>query len=102
MLKREGIESWFEGPSIRWGIGSPRILVAADQLDQAREIAARPIPQEIVDQFKVEVPEFEAPTCPKCGAEDPVLENADPVNSWLCEACGEQWTEPTPDTHGEG
>jgi hypothetical protein len=38
-------------------------------------------------------PEFEPPRCPQCGAEDPVLEGVDPFNTWLCEACGKQWTE---------
>ena len=40
------------------------------------------------------MPEFEAPKCPKCGAEDPVLESVEPTNTWLCEACGKRWTEP--------
>jgi hypothetical protein len=101
MLRRKGIESWVEAPSVRWGISYPRVLVAADQLDQAREVASRPIPQEIVDQFKIEVQEFVAPKCPRCGAEDPVLEGADPVNAWLCEGCGKQWTDPAPALNGD-
>ena len=103
VLKRAGIESWVEQPRSRYSmdIGSPRVLVAADQLDEAREIAARPIPQEIVDQFRMDVPEFEAPKCPKCGAEDPVLEGVDPFNSWLCETCGKQWTESAGDLNGK-
>jgi tRNA(Ile2) C34 agmatinyltransferase TiaS len=72
----------------------PRVVVAADQLEQAREIAARPIPQEIIDEFNAPPEEYKPPVCPKCGAEDPVLESADPVNSWLCESCGEQWSDP--------
>jgi hypothetical protein len=97
-LKQAGIESWVEGPRTysRYSgadISSPRVMVAADQLEEAREIAAKPIPKEIVEQSKMDVPEFEAPVCPKCGAEDPVLEGVDPVNSWLCEACGNEWTE---------
>ena len=68
-------------------------MVAADQLDQAREIAARPIPKEIVEQSKMQTPEFEPPVCPNCGAGDPVLESVDPVNSWRCEACGKEWSE---------
>jgi hypothetical protein len=97
-LWRAGIESWIEGPGFKvsMDILNPRILVAADQLDQARQIIAQPIPQSIVDECKIETPEFEFPVCPKCGAEDPVLESADPVNSWLCEECGARWTEQTP------
>jgi hypothetical protein len=100
MLRRAGIESWIDGPrgsyspySGELDLRTPRVLVAADQIDQAREIAARPIPQEIVEQSKMQTPEFEPPVCPKCGAEDPVLENADPANAWKCEACEYEWTE---------
>jgi hypothetical protein len=98
-LWRAGIESWIEGPGSRYsrGLSNPRILVAADQLDQAREIIAQPIPQAIVDECKAGVSEFKPPVCPKCGAEDPVLENADPVNSWLCEECGAQWADSPPE-----
>jgi transposase-like protein len=75
------------------GINYPRILVAADQLEQAREVAARPIPQSIVELSKMPPEEYEPPVCPKCGAEDPLLEGVDPVNSWLCESCDHQWTD---------
>jgi hypothetical protein len=93
VLRQAGIESWIEGVGSRNGVGEPRVVVAADQLDEAREIAARPIPQEIVDLSHMDMPEFEPPECPHCGAEDPMLESVDPVNTWLCEACGKQWTE---------
>jgi ribosomal protein L37AE/L43A len=99
VLRREGIESWIEPPGS--GIVYPRVLVAADELDEAREIAARPIPQEIVELSHMEVPEFEAPKCPKCGAEDPVLEAVEPANAWLCEVCGKQWTEPAANLSGK-
>jgi hypothetical protein len=91
-LKRAGIESWVETASAGLG-GYLRIQVAADQLEQAIEITSQPIPQDILDQYREKVPEYETPKCPKCGAEDPVLEAVDPVNAWLCEACGKQWTE---------
>lgn len=91
VLRRAGIDSWVEGH--RHDLSNPRVLVAADQLEQAREIAARPIPQEILDEFNAPPEEYKPPVCPQCGAEDPVLESVDPVNSWLCESCGEQWSE---------
>ena len=94
VLRLAGIESWIEGPGSRRSAGEPRVIVAADQLEEAREIAARPIPQEIVELSQMEMPEFEPPNCPLCGAEDPVLESVEPVNAWLCETCGKQWTEP--------
>jgi ribosomal protein L37AE/L43A len=101
VLRQAGIESWIEGPGSRRSLGNPRVAVAADQLEEAREIAARPIPQEIVDLSRMEEPVFEAPRCPKCGAEDPVLEAVEPANAWLCEGCGHQWTEPAADLDGK-
>jgi len=76
------------------------VVVAADQLEQAIEIANQPIPKEIVEESKAEVPEYVPPSCPKCGAEDPVLESAEPTNAWLCEACGAQWSDPEADADG--
>jgi ribosomal protein L37AE/L43A len=101
MLKRAGIDSWVETPSGRSSVSTPRVVVAADQLDEAIKVARRPIPQEIVDETKMEVPEYEPPKCPSCGDEDPTLESAEPTNSWLCEVCGKQWTEPAIDATGE-
>jgi hypothetical protein len=98
-LRQAGIESWIEGPRSRYSHDprNPQILVAADQLEQAREVIARGIPQAIVEAFKAEPEEFRPPVCPKCGAEDPLLESAEPTNSWLCEECGNQWTDPAPE-----
>jgi hypothetical protein len=81
-----------------YGLVYPRVYVAADQLDQARLIAAKPIPREIVDEEKEEPPEFVEPKCPKCGSDDVVLEGVDPANIWRCEQCDEQWTETMPKT----
>ncbi len=92
-LRRGGVESWIRMPNAL----NPGVLVAADQLDQAREIAARPIPQEIIDESMEEVPEFKAPVCPKCGAADPALEGVDPVNTWHCESCDYEWTDSVED-----
>ena len=98
-LRRAGIESWIDGPGpysplAELDLTSPRILVAADELDQARIIAAQPIPQDIIDESRIKVPEFQLPTCPTCGTADPLLEGIDPVNLWRCEMCGRQWTDP--------
>jgi len=101
-LTRAGIENWIEAvPGFEIGIGNPRVLVAADQLDQAQAIAAIPIPQEIIDESKEEVPEFVEPKCPKCGSDDVVLEGVDPENTWRCEQCNEQWTQAMPKTDSE-
>jgi ribosomal protein S27AE len=105
-LRQAGIESWIDGPQRSYpplsdlDMRSPRVLVAADQLDQARLVAAKPIQGEIVGQSKTQPPEFEPPVCPSCGAGDPLLEGVDPVNSWQCGACGREWTEPIGDLAG--
>jgi ribosomal protein S27E len=109
-LRRAGIDSWiqFEGYTISFAPttenrsthGSMQILVAADQFDEARMIAAEPIPQEIVDELRAEIPEFVEPKCPKCGSTDVVLENVDPENTWRCEQCEAEWTETLPKADG--
>ncbi|MDR3792775.1 MAG: hypothetical protein P4L03_05270 [Terracidiphilus sp.] len=88
-LGKAGIESWLEARR-----EYPRVLVAADELDAAREVANRPIPQEIVDELTQGVPEFELGSCPACHAPDPILEDVEPTNQWLCEACGHRWSDP--------
>jgi ribosomal protein L37AE/L43A len=95
VLRQAGIESWIDRPGYYEapGIGDRRIVVAADQLEKACAILAKPIPEEIVEQSKMEIPDYEPPVCPSCGAKEPILESADPVNSWRCERCGKQWTE---------
>ena len=92
-LRRAGIESWVTGSRAPWGMSGPRVQVAADQLEQAQAIVARPIPREVIEDSHQEVPEFELPVCAKCGAEDTLLESTDPVNAWLCDACGARWSD---------
>ena len=82
VLRRAGIEAWSSGPSSSFGSQTTRIMVAADQLDEAKQILLRPIPQDVIDQSKVKVEDFVPPTCPKCGAEDPLLESVEPANAW--------------------
>ena len=66
VLRQAGIESWIEVPGSRDGheYGNPRIVVAADQLEKALEIISQPIPQEIVEQSKMQVPDYVPPVCP--------------------------------------
>jgi hypothetical protein len=101
-LRRAGIDSWIDQPTSRFFVRNPRVMVAADQLEQARAIAAQPIPQDIVEELKKEETEepqdFEFPVCPKCKAEDPTLESVEPSNNWLCESCGYSWSDPNPDS----
>ncbi len=96
-LRRAGIENWIKryNPFTQFETTGPSVLVAADQLEPARAIAALPIPQDIIEESQLKVPEFVLPTCPACGStEDVVLESADPVNSWVCDACGAEWNDP--------
>lgn len=96
VLRRAGIDSWIEAPSYgALDLNGPRVVVAADQLEQARAIASRPIPQDIIDDSKIELPEFETPHCPTCGSADPLLMSVEPVNTWQCELCGKEWTDST-------
>jgi hypothetical protein len=122
-LRRAGIESWIEAPQTSMQYGAfelvyPRIVVAADQLEDAREIAAQPIPQDIVDQSRQlsqPAQEYESPRCPGCGASDPVQLGEDEIededspeekakretpkqdapacNRWKCEVCEREWTD---------
>jgi predicted Zn-ribbon and HTH transcriptional regulator len=93
VLRRAGIESWTDAPRRGLDMRSVQVLVAADQLEEAKQILLQPIPQDIVDQSKVKVEDFVPPSCPKCGAEDPLLESVEPTNTWRCENCGAQWTD---------
>jgi hypothetical protein len=106
MLRRARIDSWIQHSGTRYivpwldtGVGDFQINVAADQLDPAQTIAALPIPQDILDELKEQAAhaEYELPTCPKCGAPDPILESVEPSNNWLCESCDNTWSDPIPE-----
>lgn len=98
VLRRAGIESWIEGSqsSDSLDVRRPQVIVAADQLEEARAVLAKPIPQDVIDQSRVKVEDFVPPACPKCGAADPLLESVEPSNTWRCENCGARWSEPQP------
>jgi len=97
VLAKAGIECWVEGVRGGSGLPYPRVLVAADELDAARALADQPIPQEVFDELSQEVPEFDPGTCPACHTPDPVLEDVEPTNQWLCENCGHRWSDPLPE-----
>jgi len=101
VLRQAGIDSWIQ-QAREFGRRNARVMVAADQLDQAQAVAAQFVPQKIAEDATEEVPEFVEPKCPKCGSEDVVLEGVDPENIWRCEQCDEQWTETAPAIAGEG
>ncbi len=101
VLRQVGIDSWIQ-QAREFGRRNARVMVAADQLDQAQAIAAQFVPQMIAEDATEEEPEFVEPKCPKCGSDDVVLEGVDPENTWRCEQCDEQWTETAPAIAGEG
>jgi len=96
-LRRAGIQSWVNRPQFPSDLRGSIVLVAADQLDEARAVIANPIPQDIIDESREEIPVYAPPTCPACGAVDPILMATDPSNSWECESCGKEWTDPVDD-----
>jgi ribosomal protein L37AE/L43A len=108
-LRRAGIESWIERQGSKYAIpwvdefmtGDLQVQVAADELEAARAVASQPIPQDIIEESETEIPEYKVPKCPKCGAEDPILEAVEPSNTWRCEQCDAQWTETAPAIAGE-
>ncbi len=106
-LKRAGIECWVERPSAytvhaEFEEAPPQVLVAADQLDEARKVLEQPIPADIVEESRLGLPEYQVPVCPVCGAPDPILEAVDPVNSWICETCGAEWADPAENDEPSG
>jgi len=107
MLDRAKIESWLFDPArevaTRLLDRIPfRILVAADQLDEARKIIAQPIPQDILEESQMDIPAYVIPRCPACGDPDPTLLEDEQSNRWSCEICGKEWTEleKLPEEHG--
>ena len=97
--RQAGLDGLVKEPQ-EFGRRYAHVVVAADQLEQARAIATQPIPQEIVYGEAEAEPEFVEPECPKCGSNDVVLEGVDPKNRWRCEECGEQWLAELPQAEG--
>ncbi len=93
-LRRAGIESWVTGSRSTWDVSGPRVQVAADQLEQAQAVLASPIPQEVIEESQMKCRNSSCLGVRQCGASDPLLESADPVNTWLCETCGAEWSDP--------
>lgn len=96
VLNDAGIESRLEVPANAMDLTSPRVQVPADQQERAAAVLAKPIPQEIREAAAGRVEDFEPPKCPRCRAEDPLLEAADHTNRWSCEACGWVWEDDLP------
>lgn len=91
MLRAEGIECDVVLPQ-GLDMRAPRVAVAPADVERAATFLAKPIPEE----FRVMVrtrDQFEVPTCPSCGAADPLLEEIEPTNKWRCEVCDRVWVD---------
>ena len=98
MLRRAGIESWVQRPGARYFVAWVDELGVRRHSDQRRSRstgassrshrATHPAGHHRRVKQENEAPAYEIPACPKCGAEDPTLESAEPSNNWLCESCG--------------
>jgi hypothetical protein len=91
MLRTEGIECEVMLPQ-GLDMRAPRVAVAPTDVERAAILLAKPIPEE----FRVMVrtrDQFEVPTCPGCGATDPLLEEIEPTNKWRCEVCDRVWVD---------
>ena len=99
VLYREGIDSWVDNEKSpgRHGLRYPEVLVAPDQLEKARRIAAQPIPQGILNDAKnLQSEDFVAPRCPRCKSEEVLLVTTEPTNQWQCDECGAKWSDRVP------
>jgi hypothetical protein len=96
VLQRAGIESWARGATADnyQLMMRPRVMVAAEQLEEAQSIIVQPIPQDIIDESKLEIPEYQLPHCARCQDQEPTLIATEPSNQWLCESCGNEWRDP--------
>jgi hypothetical protein len=95
-LYRGGVDAWIQNEKSpgRHGLRYSELLVAPDQLDEARRIAAQPLPQDILDAANAPpLEDFVPPACPKCHSENSLLEGSEPTNSWRCDDCGYEWSE---------
>jgi ribosomal protein L37AE/L43A len=77
-----------------WPIMAIPIYFLLMYLESLRIEHAKSISHKIIQQSKMHIPDYDPPVCPNCGDADPLLESADLINSWRCESCGKQWTDP--------
>ena len=91
MLRAEGIECEVMLPR-DLDMRAPRVAVAPADAERAATSLSEPIPEE----FRILVrtrDQFVVPTCPGCGATDPLLEEIEPTNKWRCEVCDRVWVD---------
>jgi hypothetical protein len=89
-LTAEGIEAIVVSPGRANG---PRVVVKPKDAERASEILSAPPSEALTDETTAASAEYDIPRCPACESEEIVLESVDPVNQWLCDACGHTWLE---------
>jgi len=94
-LEESGIDS-FKVPQAGLYEGAC-VVVKPSDAERAAVLLSQPLPERLMDEPAIEAKDFVAPSCPKCGGLDPLLESADPTNEWLCEECGHTWADPAPE-----
>jgi hypothetical protein len=97
VLEQENIDFVVTRPREILDRSFPQLLVAAEDLDRARIALAKPIEEATRQQAELDLAVGDYPTilCPSCSTADPLLESVDPGNQWLCESCGNRWSDPT-------
>jgi hypothetical protein len=94
ILRSAGIESMVPSSEIS-AIDTPRLIVAPDDANAAQRILTSA--RLVASEAGSDGPDaFVEPTCPNCGAPDPLLESVEPTNQWRCEACNHLWSDPEP------
>ena len=91
MLRAEGIKCEVMLPQAL-DMRAPRVAVAPADAERAAALLAKPIPEEFREMVRTR-DQFEIPTCPGCGAADPLLEEIEPTNKWRCEVCDRVWVD---------
>jgi hypothetical protein len=92
-LTGEGIEAIVvSASSAKVDHRGPRVVVAPKDAERAAAILSGPSTDKLIAEADT-TEEFALPRCPSCGAEETLLESADSVNQWRCDACGHTWLE---------
>ena len=95
LLGQRGIRSGILVPAKRMDLRLPQVRVAPQNHDLALRILAEPLPPGMREEYDSE-PDLEfpqPPSCPRCRADEVVLDGIEPGNRWRCQECGEEWTE---------
>jgi ribosomal protein S27AE len=99
VLDLAGIHAVTVDQSGKFDLRLPSVRVAPEDAQKAATILAQPISADVRGDYEAmqSLPDFEAPVCPRCSSGEGMLEAFEPMNQWLCGACGHRWQDPPPD-----